>query len=456
MTNARHYAHSSSFKIALLFTVLCGLTVIVFGYFIYFFSHDSFVQTVETSIDSDMRYIRLVHDTLPDHAAFMHFLSDLTVRPDHLYIFTEKDDPQLTILAGKLPPHINHLTEGLLVFERQQKQYAAKIQAFDDGSRLLIGLDMTALVQDHHRMVYLSIGSIVLMLLVILISYAISRFVVTRTNNIVLRAQSIMETGDLSRRLNVDSDWDDLSYMTNVLNQFLDRIERLMQGVRQVSDNIAHDLRTPLTRMRHSIERLKDPKIQSDQTKLQDLGSYLGNEADHLLEIFNALLRISRIESGHQHNPFETISLDMVLRDVIELYEPLAEEKSLTITTALQSVSCQGDRHLLFQAFANLLDNAVKFTPAKAGDIAVTLIHSGSEARISICDQGLGIPDAYKAKVFERYYRADSSRHLPGSGLGLSLVQAIVTLHHGTIALHTPAVGLDVIITLPCGKMTIL
>ena len=178
MTNARHYARSSSFKMALLFTILCGLTVIVFGYFIYYFSHDSFVQTVETSIDTDMRYIRLVHGIMPNQKAFTQSLDDLTSQPGRLYIFTEKDDPQLNNLVKNLPPRINHLTEGLLFFERSQQQYAAKIQTFDDGSRLLVGLDITSLVRDHHRMVYLSIGSIILMLLVIAISYAISRFVV--------------------------------------------------------------------------------------------------------------------------------------------------------------------------------------------------------------------------------------------------------------------------------------
>ena len=110
-----------------------------------------------------------------------------------------------------------------------------------------------------------------------------------------------METGDLSRRLDVDSDWDDLSYMTNVLNQFLERIQQLMRGVRQVSDNIAHDLRTPLTRMRHSIEQLKDPKTNTNANETLKLSTHLSDEADNLLDTFNALLRISRIESGHQH-----------------------------------------------------------------------------------------------------------------------------------------------------------
>ena len=156
------------------------------------------------------------------------------------------------------------------------------------------------------------------------------------------------------------------------------------------------------------------------------------------------------LKAGININPFETIALDQLLRDVIELYEPLAEVKSLGITTELHAISCQGDRHLLFQAFANLLDNAVKFTPAGTGDISVSLTHHGSDARVSIHDKGPGIDDNHKSKVFERYYRTDSSRHLPGSGLGLSLVRAIILLHHGTITLHTPSVGLDVVMTLPC------
>jgi signal transduction histidine kinase len=450
MTTARRYTRSSSFKMALLFTILCGIAVLILSYFIYYFNHDSFIRTVDTSIDTDIKYVDLIKQTLPGDIALNHYLAHLPQSKDRLYIFSATKSTDLSLLLKDLPVKIDRFSEGLLFFNYEHLQYASKIHTFADGSRLLVGMNITPMVKDQNRMLYLSLVSIVLMLMVIGISYVISSFVVSRTNRIVLRAKEIMETGDLSRRLEVDSDWDDLSYMTNVLNLFLTRIELLMQGVRQVSDNIAHDLRTPLTRMRHKIDRLKDAKFIDQSPSVQTIATELSDEADHLLNAFNALLRISRIEAGRQHSPFQTIALNQLIHDVIELYEPLAEEKSLHIKADLIAISCLGDRDLLFQAVANLLDNAVKFTPAQGGDIYVTLSANNKALTLAVRDQGPGIETEHQTKVFERYYRADTSRHLPGNGLGLSLVMAIIRLHHGEIALHTPVTGgLSVVITMP-------
>lgn len=450
MTTARHYTRSSSFKMALLFTILCGIAVLILSYFIYYFNHGSFIRTVETSIDTDIKYVGLIKQTLSDDTALNPYLANLPKSKDRLYIFSETKSTDLSLLLKDLPVKIDRFNEGLLFFTYKHLQYASKIHTFSDGSRLLVGMNITPMIKDQNRMLYLSLVSIVLMLMVIGISYVISSFVVSRTNRIVLRAKEIMETGDLSRRLEVDSDWDDISYMTNVLNLFLIRIEFLMQGVRQVSDNIAHDLRTPLTRMRHKIDRLKDAKFIEQSPSVQTIGTELSDEADHLLNTFNALLRISRIEAGRQHSPFQTMALDQLIRDVIELYEPLAEEKFLRIKADLVAISYSGDRDLLFQAVVNLLDNAVKFTPAQGGDIRIILSADDKTLTLTVRDQGPGIETEHQTKVFERYYRTDTSRHLPGNGLGLSLVMAIIHLHQGKIALHTPVTGgLDVVITLP-------
>lgn len=294
---------------------------------------------------------------------------------------------------------------------------------------------------DAPLMFRLSLLIILFMTLVVLTSYLISFFVVSRTNRIALTAQEIIQTGNLSQRLEVDSGWDDLSRMSDVLNAFLARNEELVEGIKRVSDNIAHDLRTPLTRLRNNLEMLR--KTSNDPSAVDALIE----EADHLLGTFNALLRIARIETAQLRTQFGTLQLDQVLKDVTELYEPLAEQKKIALQLVVEEAVYTGDKDLLFQAFANLLDNALKFTPA--GKSIRLILRKESASYICIIrDEGVGIPDVEKDKVFNRFYRSEASRHMSGNGLGLSLVAAVIKLHHGTIELQDAAPGLLVKITL--------
>lgn len=276
---------------------------------------------------------------------------------------------------------------------------------------------------------------IAFMLLVILTSFAISTFVVGRIGHIAATAKSIMDTGDLSQRISIDSRWDDLGYMAEILNQLLARIEELMHGVKNVSDNIAHDLRTPLTRLRNNLETLQ----KNANPENADLCENMVAEADRLLATFAALLRITRIETGRQRHQFVALQMEEVLRDVLEMYEPVAEEKNIQITAQLEKVAYHGDRDLLFQAFVNLLDNAIKFTP-EGGTILVTL----DNKTFSIADSGEGVAAGEREKIFERFYRTETSRNTPGNGLGLALVAAVVKLHGASISLASANPGLRV------------
>jgi signal transduction histidine kinase len=281
-------------------------------------------------------------------------------------------------------------------------------------------------------------------------------------------------SGDLARRIPPGESGDDFDQLIDNLNRMLDRIEHLMEGVRQVSDNIAHDMRTPLARLRNRLETLRHMQPQSGTVSgvapsvdsgLPDNSSPLSADpapderrqvveealadADTMLAAFNALLRIARIESGARRAAFGEIDVTAVAGDVVELYEPLAEEKQQTIDVNMEhGVTIRGDRDLLFQALANLLDNAIKYTPA-GGRIRMDLESAGQEARITIADSGPGIPLAAREKVFQRFYRLDDSRGSTGSGLGLSLVQAVVQLHGGSVALGDNEHGLRVEVSLP-------
>jgi signal transduction histidine kinase len=254
-------------------------------------------------------------------------------------------------------------------------------------------------------------------------------------------SRDIMQ-GDLSRRVPTDDRGDDFDELANNLNRMLERIEQLMEAVRQVSDNIAHDLRTPLTRLRTRLELARSgTDLQEEPREAIDKAV---EDAEELLATFNALLRIARIESGSRRSGFARVELTELVRDLAELYEPLAVEKSQRLAVAVDgTVNIEGDRDLLFQAAANLVDNAIKYSP-QGGRIELSAKLRSGRPEIAVADTGPGIPTDIREKVFQRFFRCDDSRSTPGSGLGLSLVRAVAELHGARISLEDNEPGLCV------------
>lgn len=417
----RHYIKSSSFVMALIFTILCGAAALSLGYFINYFAKGHFIQNTEAILDTEIRYIDAVG--IPKQ------------QTDRIYIPLNESSQR----PEDISPDISRLVEGIIVFDhsKNNKRYAAKIHILNNNEKILIGTDITEISNDFKFMQSLGIASIIFITLVIFIAYMISFFVVNGTNKIARTAHEIINTGDLSRRVDMGSNWDDLGKMASALNILLERIQELMFGIRQVSDNIAHDLRTPLTRLRNKLEDLKDSPQKEE----------LLNEADHLLDTFSALLRISRIQSEKQRRQFQDINLKELIEDVIDFYEPLAEEKSISLSHNLETIEFYGDRDLLFQAYANLLDNALKYTPEN-GDVSVTMKYNKQrKILVEISDSGIGISEEERNKIFDRFYRSEQSRNSPGTGLGLSLVHAVITLHDGVINVETTQPGLKIITT---------
>jgi signal transduction histidine kinase len=270
----------------------------------------------------------------------------------------------------------------------------------------------------------------------------------------VRRIEAINDTsreiveGDLTRRFPTSGAGDDFAKLVSNLNGMLDRITGLMETVRQVSDNIAHDLRTPLTRLRSQLEIARVQQEQSDPEARAAVERAIG-EADGLLDTFPALLRIARIEAEQRREGFAEIELAPLLNDVMELYEPVATERGQTIASRLTDAEAvDGDRNLLFQAVANLLDNAIKYTPA-GGRITLGLTTAGEGVEISVADTGPGIPADQRERVFDRFHRLERSRSTPGSGLGLSLVRAVARLHGGVVRLTDNQPGVRVSLLLP-------
>lgn len=419
---------------ALLFTVLLGGSVSILGYFSYYFNQSGFIQGTESVIDTEIRYLSKQASPI------------LPVVKDRVYLLMDQGNNRLSGNLDKLPEKVVLLSEGIILFDagKPERKYAAKIWTFPDGRKLLAGVDITEAYRDSLMMKRLSFISIGLMVAVIGFSFLISMFVVGRTGHIARIAHHIMRTGNLSQRIEQDSSWDDLGYMAQVLNGLLARIEELMGNVRQVSDNIAHDLRTPLTRLRNRLEALHQDMSRRGDKELVASCDSLIDEADHILNTFSALLRIAAIESGQQKQNFSDIRLEKIIADVVDLYEPLAEEKQQSLRVTTIPVSYHGDRDLIFQAFANLLDNAIKFTP-HGGIITLDL---NADKVFTLTDNGPGIATDDQNKVFQRFYRSEASRHSPGNGLGLSLVAAVVRIHDGQISLDDASPGLRVTIRL--------
>jgi len=407
---------------ALIFTVFCGLAATSLGYFINYFAKGHFVHNTEAILDMQLSLVEAVG------------IAQASKQPNSFYTFLDAEGH----IPNTLPESVSSLSEGIILFDHPETQQnlAAKIHVLADGKRLLIATDITKTAEDFKFMQWLGIASIVFVILVVFVSYIISVFVVTGTNNIADTAREIIKTGDLSRRLTVSSKWDDLGNMANVLNLLLDRVESSMNGVKQVSDNIAHDLRLPLTRTRNKIESM-------EQSETKDL---VLAEFEQILSTFNALLRISRIETEQQRSQFSTFELHGLLADVVDLYQPLAEEKFIKLSINLIDCRYYGDRDLLFQAYANLLDNAIKYTPEQ-GQVSVALT-KGEHIQVQISDSGSGVSEAELEKIFDRFYRTDASRSNSGSGLGLSLVKAVMQLHHGNIEVNNTHQGFEIITNL--------
>lgn len=275
------------------------------------------------------------------------------------------------------------------------------------------------------------------LLLIVIAGYLISVFVVTRINRMADTASEIVTTGNLTKRLAIDSRWDDLSFLAQVLNSMLDKIENLMFGVQHITDTIAHDLRTPLARLRNKLDAAEVGQEQSSR--------HLIEEVDGLLKTFNALLSLSSIESGRQSIKFKQFNMQMLIEDAIALYEPLANEKDQRLIPTSEALFYTGDRDLIFQVVANLLDNAIKFTP-QGGQIRIHLSQEDGTTCLRIEDNGPGISTASKDKVFERFYREPGQQLHEGSGLGLSLVQAVIKLHHAEVSMYDCNPGLGILL----------
>jgi len=320
------------------------------------------------------------------------------------------------------------------------------------GFRMLVGRDVGEREQFRKIIARALAWALALMIGLALLSwFFVSRRVLKRIDSLSAASRKIM-VGDLSGRLEVTGTGDEFDRLAESLNAMLDRIERLLHGLKNVSDNIAHDLKTPLTRMRN--------RVEATLADREDCEAYRATleatieESDQLIKTFNALLMIARMEAGSQDGAMAEVEIGSVVRDVAELYEPAAEEKGVTLAVEIgEPLTLTANRELLGQALANLIDNALKYAAGvDAARITISVSRSDNQVAVSVADNGPGIPEADRARALQRFVRLEESRSLPGSGLGLSLVAAVANLHHGTVELGDGTPGLVVTLRLPLDR----
>lgn len=331
-------------------------------------------------------------------------------------------------------------------------RYAALVRVVElpAGFRILVGRDVSEsekLVQVVRRSLILTAALMVGLGLLAWIF--VSRRVLKRIDSIAATSQRIV-AGDLSGRIDVTGTGDEFDRLAESLNTMLTRIERLMLSLKQVSDNIAHDLKTPLTRLRNRLERTLAGGA-ADAGQRESLQAAI-DEADQLIRTFNALLLIARAEAGSSDAAFTRFDASEVARDVFDLYEPLAEEAGVKLRLATGGpVMLSANRELISQALANLVDNALKYADEGAGEAEVVISVKEDAAGVSlgVSDNGAGIAEADRARVTERFVRLEESRSKPGAGLGLSLVSAVAQLHGGVLTLGDNSPGLAAVLHVP-------
>ncbi|MFN8973011.1 MAG: ATP-binding protein [Alphaproteobacteria bacterium] len=458
MMMPKRYTRSSSFIVATTSAIILAIALSILAYFLYLFSNTDFVRETRAAIVTDIENMQDWYELhgIKEVIRILEHRNGST--QNHFYLLVDdkgqklagnlKEFPRNTtqeqeLLKFEIPHTELVLAEASTRPESVEYDILAKTHSFDNGYQLLVGRDVDDVEITQKLVGILAWICLAVLILVMVANFLISLYVVRRVNHIAITAGQIMETGDLSQRILMNAYWDDLSYLARVLNHMLASIEKLVEGVKQVSDNIAHDLRSPLTRLQHRIEKISTDKPMTDLERQKLL-----QESQSLLAMFNGLLRIAEVESGKHSSEIQKVELSAIIQDAVELFEPVAQEKNLIIKTELTLLTHPVDRDLLFQAIINLLENSLKFTP-RGGEVTITLSSRSGRAAIIVSDTGPGISDADKLKVFRRFYRVDTSRNTPGYGLGLSLVKAIVEYHAGTLTLedNTPQ-GLKVTILL--------
>jgi signal transduction histidine kinase len=445
----RRLVRTHAFRLASLYFAVFAASVLAVLVFVYWMSADFVERQTQATLDAEIAGLAEQYNQngLSGLVQIVAARSAGDRGDGMFYLVTNADGHPL---AGNITgwPEGKPVAPGPIGFtvtvtvRGQTEKHTAQgaLLVISPGYRLLVARDISDAAMFRERVKVTLLWSGLVALVAGLIGGAVlSRNLLRRVEEINRTAERVMG-GNLSDRVPLKGTSDEFDQLAGNLNNMLDQIERLMAGMREVSDNIAHDLRTPLSRLRARLELsllgAPDAAAQSDSVRAAI------DEADRLLATFNALLNIAEAESGARRSAAEPLDLAQTARDAAELYEPVAEEKGCALRLDVEpGIMIRGDRHLLSQAVANLLDNALKYG---GGEVTLSAHRHDGRAALEVADSGPSIPEAERESVFDRFVRLEPSRSTPGNGLGLSLVRAVARLHNGTIALGDNRPGLTV------------
>ena len=452
--SVRALIHTSAFRLALFYSGIYSLSGLALLGFTYWLTLGFIGQQSDESIRSEYRglaelyrqqgispLVEIIKDRSRDKGIYVYLLADRDLHP----------------VAGNLQtwPRTLPSQQGWVEFavesvhkpDREMQDMRALTGTLPDGYRLLVGKNIHDL-KETRELILASLGWIIAVMvgLGLVAGWVVSRNVMRRVDVINRTTREIMR-GDLHARMPTSSRGDEFDQMSENVNVMLDRIEHLMNGMKQVSDGIAHDLRSPLTRLRSRLELTLFGKSDAEQHRaaIEDALA----ETESLLTTFNALLSIAQAEAGAARGNMAIVDAGSMAGDVADLYDPAAQAKGITLKAEVDEhpLTIQGDRQLLAQALVNLIDNAIKFTPAD-GAVTLQVKGTGNYVEIVVADSGPGIPAADRDTAIQRFVRLDNAKGVPGSGLGLSLVAAVARLHDGELSLEDNHPGLRAILKL--------
>jgi signal transduction histidine kinase len=436
---------TGSFRLALLFLALFGIaSLVVFG-FLYFQTQ----QFIVGSVDAWLYREAQGQFNAPVSEIARRFDARFASRNDagHLFTLFAADGEALAGDRYPIPHPISTLDrpfDFVIATSDAHRRYRGIAHRLSGGELALIAQNMYEPREfDEAFLGTMAWGGLLTVCLGLLGATIVGAGTVKRLNGVALAIQRIV-SGDLSRRLPSHGTSGDLDRLADVVNGMLDDIERLMHDVKGVCDGIAHDLRTPLTRILAGLERAQRRAASTEDYRLAVEEAIV--EIRGVLKTFSALLRIAELEDGAKRAGFSAVDLETVVRDVVEFYEPLAEEKAIDLRvarTGLPPFTMNGDASLLFDALANLVDNSLKFTPVD-GRVTLRIDRSSIGISLSVRDTGSGIAVSEREAVLRRFYRSEQSRHAPGNGLGLALVSAIARLHDLTLSIEDGAPGCEI------------
>jgi signal transduction histidine kinase len=459
---------TTAFRLTLVYLFLFALfAASLLGYFAWN-TRRMITEQITTTVSAEISEISEIYGRRGLRGLFVT-IENRALRPGaNLYLVTTPTGQAIAGNVGSLAPGVMG-TEGWseTAYRRLDEQDNAyhralvNVTQLSGGFRLLIGRDL----EERRRLFGIVAKAAQWSILVVVVlgiagGIFVARRVLQRIDAMTGTAQRIM-AGDLSGRLPVGRSGDELDRLASNLNAMLERIEALMVGLKEVSDNIAHDLKTPLTRLRNRAEEaLAKSGCEADYRAALERTI---EESDGLIRTFNALLMIARAESGQARGNMDNFDAADVAEGIHELYEPLAEDGGMTLRLKASSAPLHGNRELISQALANLVENAIKYgkpgdpKPAEKGSVVsldakqilIEARREGDQVLLAVTDRGPGIPEGERKHAMERFVRLDTSRSQPGSGLGLSLASAVATLHGGELRLGDAYPGLIATLVLP-------